>query len=231
MIFRLDHAIHDNGQYEDFDAEQRPTHHAGGLTYDIPDFPYQDYLPDIMEFDGHLERLSRTDYPRTNPTLPLMSPRMLQVCLSAGAFPYEAHPTVIHGHGSDVIDSFVNVHLTTWTTALDLDRTLVAQRDPAARRMARRYVAIPARQLDEGENLDLEAIEVLRIGVPEADLPGLFRMEQLYGLFCSERTKQACEEAGLRGVTFTPVPVPLGQGARPYLQGFRLVSAEDLPRD
>lgn len=232
MIFRLTHSLEHTENYEDFDAVLFPFDNSGGINYEIPDFPYDQYAPEIMEFEGHLQKLALTDFPRTNPTMPLMSMKMLLACLSAGVFPYEAHPTRIYAsEGTDtqqVNDSFVNVHLTTWTDALDMRRTLLARRDPRQPRAARKYLTYPAQDADDPTNLDLEAIEVLRLKGREDELPGIFRMQQVYGLYCPEKTKIACEQAGVRGVEFTPVPVPLGQGERPYLSGFRLVAEADL---
>ncbi|MGY2896135.1 hypothetical protein [Deinococcus sp. UYEF24] len=238
MIYRITHNIDHVQQFDDFDAELVPFEKSGGITYEIPDFPYERYAPAVMTFRGDLSRLSLSDFPHTRPTLPMMSMKMLLACLSAGEFPYAAHPTAVYPRDltnvqqgqtepSMANSKFFNIHLTTWTNVLDADHTLIAKRDLNQPRAARIYTVVPASRSDDPGYLDLEAIERLELTVPEEELPGLFRMPQLYGLFGAEKTKLACEQAGVTGVLFTPVPVPLGQGVRPYLNGFRLVS--ELP--
>jgi hypothetical protein len=243
MIYRVTHNLSHINRFDDFDAELLQCENSGGIDYSIPDFPYKQYAPKVMTFVGDSARLGGTDFPHTNPTLPMMSMKMLLACLSVGAFPYELHPTRSYSaelktqelselqdiHDSSLIsEKFFNVHLTAWTDAVDTERTLLAKRDPSQPRAARKYLIYPAAEAEDPGDLDLEAVERLTLNVPEDQLPGLFRIEQLYGLFCAEKTKLACEGAGIVGVTFAPVPVPLGQGVRPYLSGFRLVSDDDL---
>ncbi|WP_019011902.1 hypothetical protein [Deinococcus aquatilis] len=243
MIYRVTHNLDHVDRFNDFDAELIQFENSGGINYALPGFPYERYAPKVMTFVGNLPRLVGTDFPHTNPTLPMMSMKMLLACLSVGAFPYELHPTRIYSaelktqelselqdmtDASVFSEKFFNVHLTTWTDAVDLERTLLAKRDPSQPRAARKYLVYTAAQAEDPGDLDLEAVERLSLNVPEDQLPGLFRMEQLHGLFCAEKTKQACEGAGIVGVTFAPVPVPMGQGVRPYLSGFRFVSDDDL---
>lgn len=232
MIYRLTHHLEHTERYEDFDAVLIPFENSGGINYEIPDFPYEEYAPEVMEFKGNLEKLALTDFPRTNPTFPLMSMKMLLSCLSAGEFAYQPYPTRMYGDDHrtepEVSDKFFNIHLTTYTDVLDMQKTLLAKRDPSQPRAARKYLTYPAALAEDPQDLDLEAIEWLSLKLPEDQLPGLFRMPQIYGLFCPEKTKMACEQAGVRGVNFAPIPVPLGQGVRPYLDGYRLVAAESF---
>jgi hypothetical protein len=51
--------------------------------------------PEPLNFLGWLERLSKIDFPRITPGLPLMSKRMLEILLSIGDFPCRIIPTHI----------------------------------------------------------------------------------------------------------------------------------------
>jgi len=63
MIYRITHNIDHVQQFDDFDAERVEFENSGGITYEIPDFPYERYAPEVMTFRGDLSRLAHSDFP------------------------------------------------------------------------------------------------------------------------------------------------------------------------
>jgi hypothetical protein len=87
------------GEVEDFDALiYKPTAPEGfDSSYLDRVIPYQG--PEPLNWLGFLNRLHQVDLLRGNPSLPIMSKRMLYVLRSVGEFPHKAIPMRIFDYG------------------------------------------------------------------------------------------------------------------------------------
>jgi hypothetical protein len=148
--------------------------------------------PDPINFLGWIERLSKTDFPRNIPGLPIISKQMLEILLSVDNFPHRAIPTRIFpydlrytgdtGEHWDLEDlpielcnqDYVAVQLLEYTNATDYDRSTF-----------RTHPAFP----DEPPVIDR-----LVLHRPSEGFPPLFRVDSSPSkLFISPSAKTALE--------------------------------------
>jgi hypothetical protein len=149
--------------------------------------------PEPIIFLGWIERLSKTDFPRNIPGLPIISKRMLEVLLSVGDFPHRVISTRIfpyelrytgdtgeHWNPENLpIDlcnqDYVVVQLLEYTNATDYDRSTF-----------RIHPAFPD---------DPPVVDQLVLRCPPSGFPPLFRVDSSrLKLFISPSAKIALEE-------------------------------------
>ncbi len=243
MIYRLDHNVSHIIDRE-LDAELIEFPNSKNVGFRNPELDFTEQIPQPMEFVGNLDVLMRTDYPYIVPTgYPMISLRLLDTLLVAGDFRYQTYRTRVYDEAlaeevryqsdytrtdfevtdpAQYTDRFMILKLLDWTNVLDQKRTICAVRTDDD------ILAVRACDIDS-PYLGLDKIERLVLTVPEEQLPGVFVMEGLTGLYCTDRTVQSCQRAGIVGVEFTPIPRPLYKGARPIPGGFRLLREDQLP--
>lgn len=250
MIYQIENDLRQVTESGQWDARLIRFPHWGDATFTNPTIDYTSRAPTPVEFIGELARLQQVDFPYLDQgILPLMSMRMLMVLLSTGEFPYRLHPTRIYdlsvqdqvvelqdGERTQTVitdptlytDTFFLVQLLEWCDVLDRQRTILAKSEYNARGKRIGVIGMRAKEADS-LYLDSEAIEKLALTVPEMTLPGAFRIKDLSTrLLCTRKTKQACRDAGLKGVSFRPIPTPLESGDRAVDGGYRLLPEETL---
>jgi len=209
-----------------------------------PALDFSAHLPIPIEFVGDLEYLSAIDFPSVVPTMPLVSAHLLTALRAAGDFPFRTYPTRIYSNTIEVLvqgpsnstrtafkvddpalytERFVIVQLLQHTDALDPQRSLYADT---------RQRPVKPRRANDVDNprgfLNSNRIERLVLTEEESTLPGVFMFPQFGEWMCSDRTVQACFDAGVTGVEFEHIPVPLASGARQVIGGFRYFTDAQL---
>lgn len=250
MIYQIENDLSQITESDQWDAKLIRFPNWGDATFTNPTIDYSTRAPTPVEFVGDLARLHQVDFPYLDQAiLPLMSMRMLMVLLSAGEFPYRMHPTRIYdqsiqdqviqpwdGERAEAViadpslytEKFFLVQVLEWSDVLDRHRTILAKSEYNARGKRTGVAGMRATEADS-LYLDSEAIEELALTVPETALPGVFRTKGLSTrLLCAEKSKQACHDAGLIGVSFRPIPTPLGSGERVVEGGYRLLTERTL---
>jgi hypothetical protein len=142
------------------------------------------------------------DYPYFGaPGFPVMSKRMVYILRSVGEFAHQTYP--IEAEDMQVIgkdpetgamvttgvtyDNFVLMHLTEHIDALDWENS-ICERDPDLPHQVKQF-----------------SLKKLVITPPPGGLPPLFRLSaKRTRLFVSAAAKAALEDAGIRGVRYTP---------------------------
>lgn len=244
MIYRLEHNIDHISEEGVHDASL--IRFAGDVEarFSNPTIDYAPRVPAVLEFVGNLSALNLTDYPYLDRTLPLMSWRLLNTLLSAGAFEYRTFPTRIYSDTltkqvrrtsdytrtdyqvndpNQYTERFSIVQLLRWTNVVNRHETICAEL------VSDQYQPRRASEIEDGF-IDTELVERLVLDVEEDALPGLFRVQGMPGLFCAEKSVQACRASGIVGVNFTPIPVPLYRGARDIEGGKRIIASDLMPQ-
>jgi hypothetical protein len=196
-----------------FDAVLIEFDGSDGATFFQPGVDYQQRYgaPEVIEFVGNLENVARLDHIFTAPrTLLLISKKMVRVLESVGPFRYRLIPTIIY---SDKIkhlvvdrftrqrtwfrvedsalrnDEFVILQLLEEIDCLDRERTLVD--------------GVPFSQSSE-TYLGKEDAQHLELRTPDGGFPPVFCVPELTFYCFTEEAKQACDQAGLKGLWWRP---------------------------
>ncbi len=253
MIYRLDHNISHIVDKER-DAELIKFPNSDDVMFSSPELDFTnldffEYIPHPMEFVGNLDVLAKTDHPYIVPSdYPMISLRLLDALLTAGEFRYQTYSTRIYDEAltedvryqsdytrtdcevtdpTQYTDRFIMLRLLDSSNVLDLERTICAVDTDDDDSLAVR--ACDTDRYKSYGSIGIDKIERLALAVPEEQLPGVFVMRELYGLYCTDRTVQSCQKSGIVGVKFTPIPSPLYKGVRPIPGGFRLLREDQLP--
>ncbi|WP_171811912.1 hypothetical protein [Corallococcus exiguus] len=184
-------------------------------TFFEPGIDYQSHqgAPEVIEFVGNLESVARLDHLFTAPMgWLLLSRRMVRVLEEVGSFRHRLIPTVIYSERirhlvqsgyprrrtwHSVTDpslkneDFVILQLLERTDCLDRERTLVK--------------GVPFHQCGE-EFLGQEEAEPLVLRPPPGGFPPVFSVPELVFYCYTEEARQACEQAGLKGLWWRPQP-------------------------
>jgi hypothetical protein len=191
------------GDAEDYDALiYKPTQAeevGSGLIENAE--PYE--VPEPVDWVGFLDRLYHTDYLYNNLRWPLISKQMLYVLRSVGNFPHKTIATRIYDFGfqNQGSDRFLNHHV------------------PPGGEFNEDYVGLQLLEHVDGIDPDSCVYEDDYPGIlppsliswtlkePIGGFPPIFRLksdggEEVY-LFVSPATKEALEEAGIKGLRFT----------------------------
>ncbi|ADO74315.1 uncharacterized protein STAUR_6558 [Stigmatella aurantiaca DW4/3-1] len=198
-----------------FDAVLIEFDGSDGVTFFQPGVDYQQQhgAPKIIEFVGNLEHVSKLDHIFTAPrSLLLVSRKMVRVLESVGSFRYRLIPATIYSNKLKHLvldrftrqrtwyrvddlslrnDEFVILQLLDELDCLDGERTLVN--------------GVPFSQSGE-HYLGKEEAQHLELRRPEAGFPPVFCVPQLTFYCFTEEAKQACDQAGLRGLWWRPQP-------------------------
>ncbi|NRD47015.1 MULTISPECIES: hypothetical protein [Corallococcus] len=184
-------------------------------TFFEPGIDYQSHqgAPEVIEFVGNLESAARLDHLFTAPMgWLLLSRRMVRVLDAVGPFRHRLIPTVIYSERirhlvqsgyprrrtwHSVTDpslkneDFVILQLLDRADCLDRERTLVK--------------GVPFHQCGE-EFLGQEEAEPLVLRPPPGGFPPVFSVPELVFYCYTEEARQACEQAGLKGLWWRPQP-------------------------
>jgi hypothetical protein len=184
-----------------------------GADFFLPDIDYQQErgAPEVIEFVGNLENAAWLDFICTSPVgLLLISKRMVRVLQTVRPFRYKLIPTVIYSERVKHLvckrgtkgrtwhqvqdpalrnDDFVILQLQEQFDCLDKDRTKIW--------------GIPYREAGE-EYLMPNQADPLVLREPEGGFPPVFFVPELVFYCFTEEAKQACDEAGLRGLWWFP---------------------------
>nr|WP_240673029.1 hypothetical protein [Corallococcus coralloides] len=177
------------------------------------DYQRQQDVPRVFEFVGNLENAARLDHLFTAPMgWLLISRRMVRVLEAVGPFPHRLIPTVIYSERIEHLvskgyprrrtwhsvtdpalknEDFVILQLLERTDCLDRERTLVK--------------GVPFHQCGE-EFLGQEEAEPLVLRPPPGGFPPVFSVPELVFYCYTEEARQACEQAGLKGLWWRPQP-------------------------
>ncbi|WP_233592025.1 hypothetical protein [Corallococcus sp. AB011P] len=199
--------IHDVKLIE-FDGFEDVTFFEPGI-----DYQRQQGAPEVMEFVGNLERIAGRDHLHSAPLMWLLiSRRMVRVLEAVGPFRHRLIPTVIYSERirhlvskgyprrrtwHSVTDpalkneDFVILQLLERTDCLDRERTLVK--------------GVPFHQCGE-EFLGQEEAEPLVLRPPPGGFPPVFSVPELVFYCYTEEARQACAQAGLKGLWWRPQP-------------------------
>jgi len=180
-----------------------------------PDIDYHQLCgaPPVMEFIGNLKNLSWLDHVYTSPlSLLLVSKRLVRVLESVGPFRYRPIPTVIY---SSKVKNQVTAGIPRRRTAHQvLDPSLrneefvilqLAERLECLDRERTRVNGVSFHQSGE-EYLGVEDAEHLELRMPKGGFPPVFFVPELLFYCFSEEAKRACDEAGLKGLWWRPLP-------------------------
>ncbi|MBN8465728.1 hypothetical protein JYJ95_04345 [Corallococcus exiguus] len=204
--------IEEEGVYDarliEFDGFENATFFEPGIDYQS-----QQGAPEVIEFVGNLESAARLDHLFTAPMgWLLLSRRMVRVLEAVGPFRHRLIPTVIYSERirhlvqsgypqrrtwHSVTDpslkneDFVILQLLDRTDCLDRERTLVK--------------GVPFHQCGE-EFLGQEEAEPLVLRSPPGGFPPVFSVPELVFYCYTEEARQACEQAGLKGLWWRPQP-------------------------
>jgi hypothetical protein len=178
-----------------------------------PDIDYHDFCgaPKILEFVGNLENAAWLDHIFTAPMpLPLVSKRMVRVLESVGPFRHRQIPAVIYSErirhllcGEEywgrtwyqvtdpalMNNEFVILQPLEQIDCLDHDRTLVN--------------GVPFPQSGE-QYLGKDEASPLVLRPLEGGFPPVFFVPELVYPCFTEEAKQACDQAGLKGLWWRP---------------------------
>jgi hypothetical protein len=196
------------GEAEDYDAiTHKPTRPRGlswgGMSDTIP-YPG----PEPIDFVGFLDRLPhQTDFLSTDGFEPIISKRMLYVLRSVGEFPHKAISTRIYDYsfqdqgkgsygkhdyegpsiapGGEFNEDYVGLQLLEHVDGIDYDQSDF------------RFRLNP--------NMPPYVINLV-LKEPVGGFPPIFRLDRIGedgSLFVSSATKEALEEAGIKGLRFT----------------------------
>lgn len=180
-----------------------------------PDIDYHQLCgaPPVMEFLGDLKNLAWLDHVFTSPlNLLLVSKRMMRVLESVRPFAHRAIPTVIY---SNKIKKLV-------TEGYPRRRTSYQVQDPALRnddfvilQLAERLDCLDHERTqvdgvsfrESGEAyLGLDNAQHFELREPAGGFPPVFSVPELVSYCFSEEAKQACDQAGLKGLWWRPLP-------------------------
>ncbi|WP_249348014.1 hypothetical protein [Corallococcus exiguus] len=204
--------IEEEGVYDarliEFDGFESVTFFEPGI-----DYQRQQGAPSVMEFVGNLESAARLDHLFTAPMgWLLLSRRMVRVLEAVGPFHHRLIPTVIYSERISHLvrkgyprrrtwhsvtdpalknEDFVILQLLERTDCLDRERTLVK--------------GVPFHQCGE-EFLAQEDAEPLVLRPPPGGFPPVFSVPELLYYCYTEEARQACEQAGLKGLWWRPQP-------------------------
>jgi hypothetical protein len=178
-----------------------------------PSVDYQQRFgtPESIEFVGNLKNAAWLDYIETSPIgFMLLSKRMVRVLESVGPFGHRLIPTTIYSEeiGQRVrnkstrrrtrylvqepelrSDDFVILQALEQLDCLDPERTKV--------------MGVPFNQSGK-KYLGLDAAEQLALREPDGGFPPVFFVPELLYYCFSEEAKQACDDAGLKGLRWCP---------------------------
>jgi hypothetical protein len=188
------------GEVEDFDALIYEPTSPEGFDSSFLDrvVPYQG--PEPLNWLGFLNRLHQVDLLRGDPSLPLMSKRMLYILRSICEFPHKAIPIRIFDYSlEDKIDNYLKkeyyppevcnqdyvvVQLLEFTDAVDPKLSEYKPYGPDS--------ILPPR------------ITRMVFREPAGGFPPIFCIPEAfrYSLYVSPQAKQALEDAGIRGLEF-----------------------------
>ncbi|WP_233587853.1 hypothetical protein [Corallococcus sp. CA049B] len=199
--------VHDATLIE-FDGFENATFFEPGIDYQS-----QQGVPEVIEFVGNLENAARLDHLFTAPMgWLLISRRMVRVLEAVGPFRHRLIPTVIYSERirhlvskgyprrrtwHSVTDpalkneDFVILQLLDQTDCLDRERTLVK--------------GVPFHRCGE-EFLGEDGAEPLVLRPPPGGLPPVFFVPELLYYCYTEEARQACEQAGLKGLWWRSQP-------------------------
>ncbi|WP_171809074.1 hypothetical protein [Corallococcus exiguus] len=177
------------------------------------DYQRQQGAPEVIEFVGNLENAAWLDHLFTAPRgWLLISRRMVRVLEAVGPFRHRLIPTVIYSERIKHLvqsgyprrrtwhsvtdpalknEDFVILQLLERTDCLDRERTLVK--------------GVPFHQCGE-ELLGQEDAEPLVLRPPPGGFPPVFSVPELLYYCYTEEARQACEQAGLKGLWWRPQP-------------------------
>ncbi|MBN8228726.1 hypothetical protein JYK02_14535 [Corallococcus macrosporus] len=199
--------VHD-AKIIEFDGFEYVTFHDPGI-----DYQRQQGAPEVIEFIGNLESAARLDHLYTAPLMWLLiSRRMVRVLEAVGPFRHRIIPTVIY---SERIRHLVRDRFTrqrTWYSVTDpalknedfvilqlLERTDCLDREQTL------VKGVPFHQSGE-ELLGQEEAEPLVLRPPPGGFPPVFSVPELVFYCFTEAARQACEQAGLKGLWWRPQP-------------------------
>ncbi|WP_171447475.1 hypothetical protein [Corallococcus carmarthensis] len=190
----------------EFDGFESVTFHKPGI-----DYQRERGAPEVIEFVGNLENAARLDHLFTAPRgLLLISRRMVRVLESVGPFRHRLIPTVIYSERIKQLvrdrftrqrtwypvqdpamknEDFVILQLLEETDCLDRERTLVK--------------GVPFHQSGAGL-LGREKARPLVLHPPPGGFPPVFAVPELAFYCFTEAARQACEQAGLKGLWWRP---------------------------
>jgi hypothetical protein len=198
------------GEVEDFDALiYKPTAPEGfDSSYLDRVVPYQG--PEPLNWLGFLNRLHQVDLLRGNPSLPIMSKRMLYVLRSVGDFPHNAIPIRIFDYSlEDKVDKYLKK---------DYYSPEVCNQDYVVVQLLEPTDAVDTK-LSEYEEPDPDSIippgiTRLILREPVGGFLPLFFIDELFPyLYVSPQAKQALKDAGIRGLQFFPKKGVRAEGA------------------
>ncbi|QAT82038.1 hypothetical protein EJ065_0431 [Corallococcus coralloides] len=177
------------------------------------DYQRQQGAPEVMEFVGNLERIAGLDHLFTAPMgWLLLSRRMVRVLEEVGPFRHRLIPTVIYSERIKHLvskgyprrrtwhsvtdpalknEDFVILQLLEQIDCLDRERTLVK--------------GVPFHQCGE-ELLGEDDAEPLVLRPPPGGFPPVFFVPELAYYCYTEEARQACDQAGLKGLWWRPQP-------------------------
>ncbi|WP_199733975.1 MULTISPECIES: hypothetical protein [unclassified Corallococcus] len=185
------------------------------VTFFDPDIGYQSQqgAPGVIEYYGNLEWIAGRDHLcTTSMGWLLLSRRMVRVLEGVGPFRHRLIPTVIYAERIKHLvysgyprrrtwypvtdpalknEDFVILQLLERTDCLDRERTLVK--------------GVPFHQWDE-ELLGEDDAEPLVLRPPPGGFPPVFFVPELAFYCYTEEARQACEQAGLKGLWWRPQP-------------------------
>jgi hypothetical protein len=202
--------IEEEGVYDakiiEFEGFESVTFHVPGI-----DYQRQHGAPGVIEFVGNLESAARLDHLYTAPLgLLLLSRRMVRVLETVGPFRHRLIPTVIYAERIKHLvrdrvtrqrtwypvedpamknEDFVILQLLEQTDCVDRERTLVN--------------GVPFHQSGE-EFLAQEEAQPLVLRPPPGGFPPVFAVPELTFYCFTEEARQACQQAGLKGLWWRP---------------------------
>lgn len=202
--------IEDEGEFDavliEFEGSDAATFHEPRV-----DYQRQQGAPQVIEFVGNLENVARLDHVFTAPFgMLLLSRRMVRVLEAVGPFQHRLIPTVIYAERIKPLvrdrftrqrtsypvtdpslknEEFVILQLLEETDCLDRERTLVQ--------------GVPFHQSGE-VMLAHEAANPLVLHPPPGGFPPVFAVPELAFYCFTEEARQACIQAGLKGLWWRP---------------------------
>ncbi len=161
--------------------------------------PTEGSVPDTLYFHANLDVLRRTDFPIVNPSVPVLSKRVVDTLRSVGSVP--RHRLIESVMLDDTVkltfedgrprvsnvtdDRFVCMQLLEFTDAFDWERSIFTPH----RRLPKRVLTIQA----------------LVLKSPPGGFPPLFRMSAApSALLVSAEARRALEATGVQGCVFEP---------------------------
>jgi hypothetical protein len=184
------------GDIERYDASVYPQESLQAWDF-ITTSEYTGLTP--IYFLGWLKRLLKTEFPRNNPGIPLMSERMLEILTRAGDFPYQAVP-------ARIFDYSLQYEIDNYLENQNFSTNSCDSRYMAVKLLE--HIDVVDRQRSELEfsvtdPSALPYISHLVMSEPQQGFPPIFRVEgSPTRLFVSIAAKEALDRAGIKGTRF-----------------------------